>query len=268
MSAVESRITGTKEWATSTVNAIEGCSHNCWYCYARSNAARFKRRPADWWHVEKTMFAVSTQRFGKRRGRVMFPSAHDITPANLHACLDVLRRLLRAGNEVLVVSKPHLACVKEICQDEEVRRSPRHLLTFRFTIGSRDDRVLSFWEPGAPSLVVREASLRYAFLNGFNTSVSAEPMLDTEPDLLIERVLGLVTDTLWLGRANSLAARLSLNGAPPEVLEAGRKLMADQSDDWCRDLYERWRHHPKIRFKDSIKRVVGLESPKRAGMDM
>jgi hypothetical protein len=74
-----------------------------------------------------------------------------------------------------------------------------------------------------------------------------------------------VTDTIWLGRANMLGARLAVNGAPPEVFEAGRELMTDQNNTWCRALYERWQAHPKIRWKDSLKKIVGITGPARAG---
>lgn len=245
------RITGTREWATSTVNCCNGCSHGCWYCYAHSMAARFGRLPEGGWTVERPY----PRKVGNRRGRVMFPSTHDITPATLDSCLAALRSLLAAGNEVLVVSKPHLDCVARLCMD--FVGSWRERVMFRFTIGSLDDAVLRFWEPGAPGSDERLACLVAASSAGIATSVSAEPMLDTDPAAIIDEVSPYVTDLIWLGRANQLAARLAVNHAPPNVVEAGRQLMAAQSDDWCRDLYKRWNAHPKVRFKDSIRRIVG-----------
>lgn len=263
-------ITGTREWAASTVNCVRGCQHDCTYCYAKANAVRFGRCTAAEWSTEVVNEAAVARSYGKRRGRVMFPSAHDITPGNLDACLTVLRKLLVAGNEVLIVSKPHLECIKTLCRELMQWRGAWHgrqRVAFRFTIGSASSDTLRFWEPGAPRFAERANSLQHAYQAGFETSVSMEPMLDDEPEAVIGIVEPYVTDTIWLGRANMLDARLAFNGAPAEVVAAGRELMTAQCDEWCRDLYERWKGHPKIRFKDSIKRIVGIAGATRAGED-
>ena len=74
------------------------------------------------------------------------------------------------------MSKPHLDCIQAICQQFG---DYREKILFRFTIGACDDTVLSFWEPGAPTYAERMASLQYAYEQGFQTSVSVEPMLDS-----------------------------------------------------------------------------------------
>ena len=33
---------GTYEWTRKTANCMEGCHHDCLYCYARAMAARFR----------------------------------------------------------------------------------------------------------------------------------------------------------------------------------------------------------------------------------
>lgn len=140
-------ISGTKEWATANVNCINGCSHDCRYCYARENAIRFGQvKKGDWAKEIIREDAVKKSR-RKVNGRIMFPTQHDIVPATLDACLIVLGKLLVVGNEVLVVSKPHLPCIKAICEKFSAHKNK---LIFRFTIGATDDAILSFWEPGAP----------------------------------------------------------------------------------------------------------------------
>ena len=94
----------------------------------------------------------------------MFPSSHDITPTNLAGCLVFLEELLRVGNQVLVVSKPHLDCIEAVC---EKFGDYQGQILFRFTIGACDDSVLSFWEPGAPEYAERKASLEHAYSEGF-----------------------------------------------------------------------------------------------------
>ena len=85
----------------------------------------------------------------KAKGRIMFPTSHDITPQFLDHCVTVLRKLLAAGNEVLIVTKPHLDCIERLCRE---LAEYREKIVFRFTIGAMDDELLRFWEPGAPAL--------------------------------------------------------------------------------------------------------------------
>jgi hypothetical protein len=191
----------------------------------------------------------------------MFPSSHDIRPSNFDACSKVIRSLLEAGNDLLIVSKPSLECIERLMLDLELE-DYRERITFRFTIGASNPELLTFWEPGAPPFWERMESLRLAWEEGFKTSVSVEPMLE-DPEHLIGFCTPFVTDTIWLGRMNHAEARLKLNGAPESVLREGRRLMAEQSDSWCQELYGRWKGHPLVRFKDSIKRVVGIASQGR-----
>jgi hypothetical protein len=44
----------------------------------------------------------------------MFPSSHDILPEILDNYLIVLKKLLKAGNSVLIVSKPWPFCIEKI----------------------------------------------------------------------------------------------------------------------------------------------------------
>ncbi len=103
------KVSGTKEWASTGVNVMTGCKHECLYCYASASAFRFERvKPGEWGSGVVNEKAL-TKKFGRRKGTIMFPTAHDITPDNFDHCLIVLSNMLKSGNNVLVVSKPHLA---------------------------------------------------------------------------------------------------------------------------------------------------------------
>ena len=163
------RITGTREWAETNINCVLGCPHCCRYCYARANAVRFGQitRHDRWgrgYHRLSTGFR-NRQREGLRwphyGGRVMFPSSHDITPHFLVECLEVIDGLLDAGNRLLIVSKPHFQCIDALCHRYE-RRLQRSAITLRFSITARDDRILRYWEPGAPPYAERLACLKMA----------------------------------------------------------------------------------------------------------
>jgi len=96
------KTSGTAEWASSNVNCYYGCSNNCRYCYARNMAFRFKRieRYEDWETMKPNQKAID-KGYRKRKGRVMFPTSHDITKESLDTCIVVLKKLLKTGNEVL-----------------------------------------------------------------------------------------------------------------------------------------------------------------------
>ena len=249
-----SKVQGTREWAVKTVNCCTGCSHDCRYCYAKGIAMRFKRLAANQWRHETVRQHDVDRNHPKYPGQVMFPSSHDITPNNLQACLAVLGRLLEVGNEVLIVSKPHLDSIEAICQQFA---DYREKILFRFTIGACDDQVLSFWEPGAPEYGERMASLQYAYEIGFQTSVSVEPMLDSANiDRLIAEVWPFVTETIWIGKMNHLG-RL-LKNADAGLRAALQHVEAGQTNDIILSIFERHKGNPKIKWKASIKEVVRL----------
>jgi len=109
-------VSGTKEWAKYNENLISGCSHDCRYCYAKQMAIRFRRTTASSWEQEIISVLKITRPFKKKEGRIMFPTTHDITPDNLDFCMAFLGNILESGNEVLVVSKPHIECIQTICK--------------------------------------------------------------------------------------------------------------------------------------------------------
>ena len=260
-----SRVTGTREWAASNVNVDRGCEHDCRYCYAMSMAIRFGRATPEDWRCPTARKQVRS-RYGKRSGPIMIPTTHDITPHNVARCIAELLKMLEPGNRVLIVSKPSLMCIRELCKALEPYR---HLVLYRFTIGSADDQVLQFWEPGAPGFAERLAALEHAYGQGFETSVSCEPMLDGDIHAVIAAVRPYVTHSIWLGRANRLGPILALNcPGDDEVRKAGRELDALWDDRAVLELYERYASDPLIRWKDSIKRVVGIAQPTTAGGDV
>ena len=196
----------------------------------------------------------------------MFPTTHAITPAHLNECLLFLEHMLIPGNEVLVVTKPRLECIKPICE----RLVPfKNQILFRFTIGSTDSETLKFWEPNAPDFQERLASLQYAFQQGYKTSVSCEPMLDGNMDDLIRQTAPFVTDAIWLGKMNNLLYRLKLNGeTDPETTQKAKDLKTMQSDENIRELYSKYKDNPLIKWKESIKKVVGLKVSTESGLDV
>jgi len=248
---------GTREWADFNENCLVGCSHDCRYCYAKAMAIRYKRTTPQAWKNEVLRPNILQKVFHKRDERIMFPSTHDITPAHLSDCMTFLKNILSPGNEVLIVTKPHLDCVKAICDEFSGFKDK---ILFRFTIGSSDSNTLKFWEPNAPDFAERLESLKHAHQKGYQTSVSCEPMLDDKVGDVINQLSPFVTDKIWLGKANQLLARLAQNGeTDPTTIATARRLMQTQSDGSIWGLYRQYKDNPQIAWKGSIKDLVGLD---------
>jgi len=255
---------GTQEWAVKTVNCCTGCSHDCLYCYAKEMAVRFKQLAAGQWPNERVRPKDVDKIYPKYDGQVMFPSSHDITPNNLNGCLTALRCLIIVGNKMLVVSKPHLDCIKQFC---EMFRPYRRRILLRFSIGAFDDRILSYWEPNAPGYKDRKACLEYAYNADFRTSVSVEPMLDSANiDLLISELSPYVTHSVWVGKMNHLG-RFE-KGSDMVLKQATDRIRQGQTDTIIRQIYERQKGNPLIRWKKEIKKVVGIPVSKVNGQDI
>lgn len=67
-----------------------------------------------------------------------------------------------------------------------------------------------------------------------------------------------MTETVWIGKPNMLKGRLSMNGHDDEeTMARAESLLQSLSDQFIWDLYARYKDNSKIRWKDSIKKVVG-----------
>jgi len=263
-------ISGTREWSVASQNCWLGCEHRCRYCYARANALRFKQiEKAEEWGTtynrpakDVSLAAIAKKRHG---GPVMFPTTHDITPGNAQLCLPVLRDLLDQ-NEVLIVSKPHASVIEEICDRVGDWHGPRirERIMFRFTIGAMDAETLAYWEPGAPPPAERLYCLAHAFYHGFRTSVSCEPLLTEDYWRLIDAVDPYVTDSIWIGKLNKLRERVVPGTSAKKIREIERL----QWDKVVQYIYDDLRDHSKIRWKESYKKVLGLDRPTEPGLDV
>jgi uncharacterized Fe-S cluster-containing radical SAM superfamily protein len=257
-------ISGTKEWSKVSVNCVLGCPHRCRYCYARADAVRRKQiaKPEEWgttYHRARLGEVVKRRR--KIDGTVMFPTTHDITPRFLDECLKVLGNLLKAGNKVLIVSKPRDRCIREICKKFADYKSR---VLFRFSIGATSNRILRYWEPGAPSFDERVDCLQHAHTEGFQTSVSCEPLLEADQAApLFFTVAPFVTDSIWIGKVNHISSRVIPGTDPAEIA----RVEAGQTDEAVRKVYAALKDEPKVRWKESYKKVLGLELAEVAGLD-
>ncbi|MCP3685921.1 MAG: hypothetical protein GY861_25015 [bacterium] len=128
---------------------------------------------------------------------------------------------------------------------------------------------MKFWEPNAPDFSERLECLRIAHEYGFQTSVSCEPMLDNDVEQLVELVAPFITDSIWIGKANLLLTRLKINGVlDAETLAKANQLLEWQSDANILALYDKLKDNPQIKWKESIKEVVGIQLATESGLDV
>lgn len=243
---------GTKEWAPHNFNFMCGCSNDCVYCYAKAMSIRFKRKTSDTWKIEETVPMMSKS-YSKKDGPIMIPSSHDITPNNVDLAIEVMKKLLSNGNELLIVTKPNLDCIKKLTGSISQWKD---MVKFRITIGSACTSTLKLWEPGAPSFEERLESLKFLFNSGYSTSISCEPMLDNDFDRLYAAVSSYVTDSIWIGKMNLPNSRVKANTSCSFPIGKLDELMNWQSDNNILALYEKYKHNPQIEWKESIKKVV------------
>ena len=250
--------TGTKEWAKKNINISTGCSNRCLYCYAREMKSRLKQVKAENWGTEVIDEAKIAKSYRKVRNDdpsiydVMTPTVHDLTPATIEGMVTVLKKTLDSDNSVVIVSKPRLDCIKRLVEELNPWMAQ---IVFRFTITSKDDTLLKYWEPGAPGFDERLKSLEYAFNHGFTTSVSVEPCLNL-PDVanLVGIIDDFVSETIWIGKMNKVKLRVAVNNEEDRRMVAA--LEAGQTDAVVLEVYNSLKNHPKIRWKDSFKETL------------
>jgi len=229
------------DWSKKTVNFCTGCENDCLYCYAKGMSIRFGQvKEGEWSKMRIREHDVKKEHrdYGEL---VMFPSSHDITPKVLDEAVVVLGNLLKVGNDVLVVSKPRYECIKRLC-DKFLDYKDKIL--FRFTIGAINNDILSFFEPGAPRYEERKEALKYAFDNGFNTSVSAEPVLDINNviDLFFD-LEPFVSETIWIGKVNHVRKNIKVKSPGVD------RVVKEQCQENCDLVFELLNKEPKVRFK-------------------
>ena len=250
-----------QDWTDSknNINICTGCQNDCVYCYMKSMNARMetKKQPADWHNWELRPDDVEANR-RLMDGLVGFPTSHDIFPEILDPYLIVLGKLLRAGNEVLIVSKPRLDCIKEICASS---RFFKDRIIFRFTIGSMNDQVLGTWEPNAPGYEERKACLQYAFEQGYRTSVSVEPMLDAAGiESLVADLRPFVKTDIWLGTMNHIddVKKWAGDGMAAEI----DRVAAGQSPENLTAIYNTYKDDKLIKWKTEALKTINSAQKK------
>jgi hypothetical protein len=126
-----------------------------------------------------------------------------------------------------------------------------------FTIGSMFNDVIRFWEPGASIPQARISCLKYAYYKGYETNVLCEPYLDGFALAIYEQTLQYITGDFWLGCVKNFRQRVRLDGATGDEMQRyvnPLRILCD--DEHIRLIASAFTDKPKVKFKDSIVRVL------------
>lgn len=242
-------LTNTKQWAKYTINLFKGrCANGCIYCYRNADITRFRENPE--WRIKADPIFKT---FKKRDGVTLYPSAHDIRYEDLTFHISFLANFLASGSNIIIVTKPDYYCIAKLCESLEIFKNQ---IEFRFTIGSYESDILNFYEPNASTFTERFFSVRLVYLKGYKTSISIEPMLDLYPERVIEKVLPFVTEHIWIGKINLAKIRLTLNGHADKWEQVSELVNWQANDQNILELVQRLSVYPKIKWKDSIQKVI------------
>jgi DNA repair photolyase len=242
-------------WGEKTANFICGCCNNCSYCYAQSNAIRRNEKTAETWKEEVVNQEDLNCPVHKCVGRFMYPSKHDISPQHINEHIFMIGKILKTGNSLFCITKPHYECIERICK---AFSDYKDKIEFCFTIGSTNPQTLAFWESNASTFQERVECLRMAYNQGFTTSVSAEPLLDRNLNGLVEELTPFVTRHLWFGKMNYPIKGLTVNGhRDTETMKRVKNLINFHNDaNFIRYYYNRFKDNPKIQWKSHFRKEI------------
>jgi len=117
------------------------------------------------------------------------------------------------------------------------------------------DKILSYWEPNSPAYDERKECLEYAFHNGFQTSVSMEPMLDTQNiETLVKDLLPFVSENIWLGTMNHLDWFKKRADKP--LLAELENIEARQTPEMLLAINKTYENNPKIKWKTDALKII------------
>ncbi len=257
---------GTKEWSYKNANCIQGCGV-CIYCYAKAMAKIWRGISEDQW----TNKVIKWEKVNKGYRKIinntnapwdyMFPTSHNIfiEEPYFSACVRLLKKLLQSKNTVLVTLKSFPKVIHKLCEEFYQYRNQ---MAFRFTITSVNNEILKSFQPKGPSFEESVESVQFATESGFSTTISAEPLLDLYPYELIDQVEPYLSSvnylkdigTIWVGLLKIKYIPKSLRKG--KVLTHLNKLIPTFKFEHVYKYYEKLYNHPRIRWKESIIKLM------------
>lgn len=242
------------------------CKHDCKYCYIGPMFRRWKKQcdvidmeslmPSDPVKVNKKWRKVKNE----KRSVYFFPSSSDIFVENAESYVKACISMMKAGHEIMFVTKPTLKSINAIILEFEKSgfNYKNNLIVF-VTISSDDDVILRNFEPNTSLFAERIEVLKYLANININVNVMMEPYL-TDPVRLISKFIDILPE-------KGIVAIGKMNYTP--VMMFDNDLEKDKSlKEYLKNLYSKseteklWNYvklNPKIFLKkESIKSVLSF----------
>ena len=239
---------GTFDWSSSTYNLKKGtvaCPNDCKYCYIKTIDRRFKRNADFVIDIENLVCDTEPKKVTKNWRKVtdanskyiMMPSSHDIFDNNVHDICVVTEKMIDAGHDVLLVSKPRLSCIRYIINYFDTPKSEfakRHI-DFKLTIGSHDNTDIRFWEGNAPLFEERFECVKLLHSHGYTVGISSEPLLTTDPVRLFH-ILEPYINSIWFGEMNYSSSLFKVTTPEDELYLGKLKTIRSQFPSYIKQL--------------------------------
>ena len=94
-----------------------------------------------------------------------------------------------------------------------------------------------------------------------------DPELDASIVDLVNATLPYITDAIWIGKMNNISRRVDMRGWGPVEMKLLEVVKSVQDDDMVRLLYKAFKDNPKVKWKESMKKVLGIPISQQAGED-
>ena len=179
------------------LNPYTGCQINCAYCYARLFMKRYSGHKEPWGQfVDIKINApelLRRQLDKAKRGTVWISSVCDPyqpLEAKYGLTRRCLRELAKKGFPVNIQTKSNLV-LRDVDLFQEFET-----IEVGFTITTDDERIASFFEPGATPVEERMRALQQIHSLGIRTFAFVGPLLPGNPQRLIQRLEGKVDEVL------------------------------------------------------------------------
>lgn len=239
-----------KQWSKYIHNILSvksNCRNDCKYCYMKQLKNKFHNVDLENFDIILDNERV-TKRWQKTHNHkmIMFPSSHDILYDYVDSFIQSALNILNAGHSLLIVTKPNINSITKMIQSFF---NYKNKILFRLTITSKNDEILSFYEPNAPKYDERKECIINLYEEGYKTSLSMEPFLD-DPIIVINDLRQYVTDDIWIGTMSGINSNISIDDQHKEQLNeiyTKNNLMK---------LVKKLKHDEKIMWKTSIMKVI------------
>lgn len=268
------------------------CKNNCRYCYIEDKVLWHARRgnKENWtindeeWDLERLkkdsdLLYSELNKGNIRNYECFFIYPHFYTgihPEELQKHLVEIEKILQLGADLIILCKPHKYCIQAMCM---LFSEYKDKILFRFIIGSSNNETLGFWEPYGPSFEERFECLKYAFENGFKTSVSINPILDDTinpfiddssnfyladnrtPHKFVDMLLPYVSSKIWFGVMNDPEERLSNYGLCSQKTLIRLRGLKENLDINLKVIYSKYKDNPKVDMSFIKRKLNILEKP-------